>query len=547
MSLKRIILLLFALNLLIHISRVESAEYFISPNGDDSNAGTIDFPWRSIGKANDALRPGDTVYLRAGYYSETIRPVYSGSAGLYITYNGYQQEKAVIHSRPDGANLSGRNYIIIRNLYFDRCNYFVRSFPEGFDYCIIENCTMTNQTGWCGIEVGDGSNYNRIRNNTVNSGDIEGDCIHIGSDELGEIYGARYNIVEDNEASNARHGGITCAGDKTRFNIIRNNYVHDIGDNCIATGALAAWILIDGNRIHNPGTDSDGASGIQLRSEYTIVRKNVLTRNKNLDIDYDAAGILLQATDDRPYVRYNKIYNNVIYNFDQAGTPWHGLKLSVYTTIAPFGPNIFKNNIIYKNGILNANAFQIAFSRVVRNLPTDVFASNLIRGLNSSENVIYFFEFSNQKLSLIQAKQYYPSIFKETNIDHDPKFLNENSYNFELASSSPCRDAGTYLALTMTSGSGNQIIVDDASYFCDGWSITEGDQIRVGTSEPVRIVRINYTTDTITVDRTMQWNAGIGVNLNYYGSAPDIGALEYYVTPDYTAPSPPQNIIISDP
>jgi len=49
------------------------------------------------------------------------------------------------------------------------------------------------------------------------------------------------------------------------------------------------------------------------------------------------------------------------------------------------------------------------------------------------------------------------------------------------------------------------------------------------------------------VDRTMQWNAGIGVNLNYYGSAPDIGALEYYVTPDYTAPSPPQNIIISDP
>ncbi|MBN1155742.1 right-handed parallel beta-helix repeat-containing protein [candidate division KSB1 bacterium] len=526
---------------------LHSADYYISPSGDDANSGSIDAPWKTIGKANNELRPGDTAYLRQGYYAETIQPLSSGAAGLYITYSGYAAERAIIGSRPDGANLSGRSYIIIRKLSFESCNYFIRSFPEGFDYCIIEDCRMSRQTGWCGIEVGDGSNHNRIRNNVVDSGDIEGDCIHIGSDDLGEVYGARYNIVEGNDVSNARHGGITCAGDRTRFNIIRNNYAHDIGDNCLATGALAAWILIEGNRIHNPGTDRDGASGIQLRSEYTIVRRNIMTRNFNMDIDIDAAGILLQATDDRPYVRYNKIYNNVIYNFDQQATPWHGIKLSVYTTITPFGPNIFKNNIIYKNGISNANAFQIFYSRVLRSTPTDRFDSNLIRGLNASEKVIYFFEYNNQKLSLDQAKQSYSMLFTETNLDLDPMFLNETGFNFELMSGSPCRDAGASLTRTTSAGSGNLVSVEDAGYFIDGWSITDGDQIRVGRSEPVRIVRIDYSTNTITLDRSIQWNANDSVNLNYYGSAPDIGAYEFYVPPDYTAPTPPQNPVITNP
>ena len=526
---------------------VYATEYYISPDGKDSNVGTLTFPWRSIQRANESLRPGDTVYLREGYYTETIRPTNSGTPANSITYSGYQSEKAVIYSRPEGAQLTGKQYITIKKLHFETCHYFIRSYPDGFDHCIIEDCIMEDQTGWCGIEIGDGSTYNRVRRNYVDSNFIEGDCIHIGKDEVGEQWGAQYNIVEGNEVMHAKHGGITCAGDKTRFNIIRNNYVHDIGDNCLATGALVAWVLIEGNRIHNPGIDADGASGIQIRSEYTIVRRNIMTHNADIDIDLDAAGIVFQATNERPYVRYNKTYSNVIYNFDQPTTPWHGIKLAVYTSIAPFGPNIFKNNIIYKNGINNSLGFQVFYSRVVQNSPSDEFHSNLIRASNDNEQVIYFFEYSNQRLMLDQAEQAYPYIFKDTNIDMDPMFVNEAGNNFELQAGSPCIDGGSFLTRTTTSGNGYQIFVEDAQYFCDGWFITDGDIIRVGSNEPVQILNIDYNSNIIEIDRDISWEINDGVSLNFYGSAPDIGAFEYYIPPDYSAPAPPSNIIILNP
>jgi len=119
----------------------------------------------------------------------------------------------------------------------------------------------------------------------------------------------------------------------------------------------------------------------------------------------------LQATIERPYVRQNKIYHNVIYNFNQGNTRWDGIKLAVYDTNVQFGTNIFKNNIIYKNGIGNSRGYQIAYSRVVNTLPDDLFDGNLIRGNLTNENVIYFFEYNKQNLTLEQAKQRHPAIF----------------------------------------------------------------------------------------------------------------------------------------
>src|SRR5690606_39096740 len=53
-----------------------SAEYFVSPDGNDGNAGTsASRPWKTIAKANATLQPGDTVYLRGGTYNDDpIRP-----------------------------------------------------------------------------------------------------------------------------------------------------------------------------------------------------------------------------------------------------------------------------------------------------------------------------------------------------------------------------------------------------------------------------------------------------------------------------------------
>lgn len=533
--------------ILILITSGRATEYFVGPSGADSAAGTIDQPWLTIGKANEALQAGDTIYLREGRYQETIRPNRDGKATAPIIYAGYKDEIAVIHSRPNGVELSGRKYIVIQRLHFENCNYFIRSIPNGFDFCIIKNCVMKGQMGWCGVEIGDGCTYNKILNNYIDSADIEGDCIHIGKDDVGEVAGAQFNLIENNECFGARHGGICCAGDKTEFNIIRNNDVHDIGDNTIATGALAKWTLIEGNRIYNPGTDRDGASAMQIRTENTIIRRNIMYRDVDLDIDNGAAALVMQSTDEFPFVRQNKIYHNVIYHFNQTNSPWHGIQLAVFNSVVPFGPNIFKNNIIYKNGIDHHNAFQIAYTRSVNSMPIDEFAGNLIRRDQADESVIYFFEFNRQQLTLKDAIQFYPAVFLPSNLDSLPSFANEKNYDFHLQKSSSCIDAGVFLTRTTAAGSGNRIPVEDAGFFCDGWGIVEGDIIRISAQKSVRIIHIDYSTNLLTIHESIAWQQGDPVSLDYSGKAPDIGAYEFIASGDALAPVPPQHVKLTLP
>ncbi|MDZ7375783.1 MAG: right-handed parallel beta-helix repeat-containing protein [candidate division KSB1 bacterium] len=522
-----------------------AGRYYVAPTGNDANPGTATLPWRSIKIANQRLQPGDTLNLRQGRYNETIQPVNSGTAVAPIVFRSYPSEVAVIHSRPVGVNLSGRSYIIIDGIYFERCNYFVRSYPEGFDHCTIRNCVMNEQTGWCGIEVGAGSSYNQVLDNFINGSGIEGDAIHIGSDDVGEKYGAQYNLIANNECTGTMHGGICCAGDRTQFNIIRNNYVHDIGDVSIATGALTRWVLIEGNRCQNPGGDPDGACGIQIRSDYTIVRRNIVTRDLHSKVDGSGAGIELQSTSERPWVRYNKVYHNVIANFNQGNTTWYGIKLAVYNTEVPFGPNIFKNNIIFNNGTGSQQGFQIGFTRMINALPLEYFDGNLISTGTFGQPVIYFFEYNRQQLSLAAAIAQYPEVFGSHNLDADPHFADKNKLDFQLTSQSPCIDAGVSLTKTVDEGSGTQIQVEDASYFCDGWGIIEGDVIQIGDHEPVQIIAIDYATQIVTINRALQWQAGEGVSFPYCGLAPEIGAHEYCVQKDTSAPRSPQNIKIS--
>ena len=522
-------------------------ELYVSPSGNDADIGSLELPWQSINKANKELQPGDILYLREGRYNNAIQPLNNGVEGSPIIYTNYPGERPVIHSLPTGANLSGKEYIVINHIHFENCNYFIRSYPNGFKYSIIKDCTMKDQTGWCGIEIGDGCDFNRIYNNYINSSGVEGDCIHIGMDAVGEEFGAHYNLITNNECTGALHGGICCAGDKTTYNIIRNNYVHNIGDNNIATGALTSYVLIEGNRLHNPGIDADGASAIQLRSENSIIRKNIMTRNIDLDIDNTAGALELQVTDNRPYNRNNKIYHNVIYNFNQNGSIWYGIKLSVYTDKVQFGPNIFKNNIIYKNGSLFNNGCQIAYTRNITDNPVDVFDGNLISNGINSEQVIYFFEYNKLYLSLKNAMNSHPDIFLNKNIDTDPLFVNEEIYDFQLKESSPCIDTGTALTTCLTAGSGYQIFVEDASYFCDGWHLIEGDIIQVGNNHQVKLVSVDYLNNILTINQSIVWRQNDPVSLSFKGKAPDIGAFEFNGNSDLTAPSPPVGIKVINP
>lgn len=72
------------------------AEFFVSPNGDDANPGTLSEPFATIAAAVEKLNPGDTLLIRGGTYRESVVFPRSGTAENPITIKAYRSESAII-------------------------------------------------------------------------------------------------------------------------------------------------------------------------------------------------------------------------------------------------------------------------------------------------------------------------------------------------------------------------------------------------------------------------------------------------------------------
>jgi len=71
--------------------------WHVSVEGDDGAPGTLRQPFRTISRAAEEARPGDTVLVHEGVYREWVRPPRGGSSGTQrITYMAAPGEKAVI-------------------------------------------------------------------------------------------------------------------------------------------------------------------------------------------------------------------------------------------------------------------------------------------------------------------------------------------------------------------------------------------------------------------------------------------------------------------
>src|SRR5689334_12277029 len=77
-------------------SRVLLSTYYVDTHGTDTNAGNIDYPFRSIQRAADVVQPGDTVFIRGGTYRETVTPARSGTKADPITFRAYPNETVTV-------------------------------------------------------------------------------------------------------------------------------------------------------------------------------------------------------------------------------------------------------------------------------------------------------------------------------------------------------------------------------------------------------------------------------------------------------------------
>jgi len=78
------------------LSLATTTSLFVSPGGSDTNPGTPGAPMQTLAAAVPLLSPGNTLYLRAGTYRETLNPTTSGSPSAPITIAAYGNETAVI-------------------------------------------------------------------------------------------------------------------------------------------------------------------------------------------------------------------------------------------------------------------------------------------------------------------------------------------------------------------------------------------------------------------------------------------------------------------
>jgi hypothetical protein len=321
-----------------------ATEYYVATNGSDSwngqapafQSGMIG-PWKTIAKANDVLQAGDTLYIRAGTYSgQVIQPSKSGtSESNQITYSKYLQENVVIRDS-DGIQILKKSYITVNGINFINMKCFISiygSHHNTISYCNFDqrSAEFTCTQGYYqGAHISQSYNdppgareysthnwvhhcsfYRWAYDDCIGQPAHDGGLLDIGSSQnVADEDKSYYNLIENNIFA---YGGHHTIGIYSKYNVIRNNYMHNetnpanwafLGYRAALTeGPFAGHCLYEGNRF-----GAAGASGIALRSPNNIFRFNA-SYNSDKGIQCVTDDILNDARADN-----NRIYKNVFFN-----------------------------------------------------------------------------------------------------------------------------------------------------------------------------------------------------------------------------------------
>lgn len=122
--------------------------YYLSPTGNDNNAGTLSSPWFTLEKAWSAVTPGDVIYMRGGTYAYATQQDLlgkNGTASDLIQLVNYPGEKPVITGASNYAFQIGLNTDLI---------YFEGSYVHFKGLEISNFKQKPDQSPWFGFRAG---------------------------------------------------------------------------------------------------------------------------------------------------------------------------------------------------------------------------------------------------------------------------------------------------------------------------------------------------------------------------------------------------------
>lgn len=511
---------------------VDAATYTVKAGGGGD--------YTTIQACATAISAGDTCTVYAGTYNENVT-VTAGTAGNYKTINVNGSDTVNVLS-------------FTLNSYTKVIGFHIQSpSAAGTQACItiaggstsvyitnntITQCGSGDSRGGSMITTSNvmGASFVYVRGNTLSYG-----CgTPSAPDACTGIYAfGNHYLIENNDISHVLFG----VNVNSTYTVIRNNTFHDtyqsectsapgchmdfIFSEPSAAGFPTQYNLWEANTGRNSiGSDSKGfltqADGSSCSGSNCY---NVIIRfNSNAHLGSS------NGMNDRafPYVKY---YNNTWVDVNTSDPLYQIANANMNN--ATHAANI--NDIFYyPQAMVDYNPYAID--------------STTVGTFSVGHNLAY----CTASPCNLHGKVYGSGSFTDDsgNLVSDPKFVNYAANDFHLQAGSPAIGAGTYLTSVAAgdSGSGTSLMVNDASYFQDGYGLTgvNPDWIRVGASTTVQISSINYATNTITVANTVSRSSGDPIYLYkdsagsqlLFGSAPNIGA--YFAASSSVAP--PQSL-----
>lgn len=287
------------------------ANYYVAPNGSDSNDGSAAHPWATLGHANSRVSAGSTVQVSAGTYSQgssQLNLTTSGSPSAYVTYLCSPIRSCYITS-----NITGNNTVI----EIDASYVKVVGFDISDTNSSVPNVNM-------GVYI-TGSNDWMVQN-TIHG--IQSDCSSAGGGGIniatgggsGDVFDANliYDIGWANPACSASSGtnpvhvhGINLEANAPNYATVTNNIIyHVLGGWGIQSQHAASGTT--GDTISNNLIFSNGTGGIVFvdaggANDYNVVTNNIIVGNGS---DHPKYGIYEYNTGTHDVYANNDLYGN---------------------------------------------------------------------------------------------------------------------------------------------------------------------------------------------------------------------------------------------
>ena len=288
---KKLIILLFSIGQVLN-----ATTFYVAKTGNDRNNG-INSPFLTIQRGVNFLRAGDTLYVRAGVYSERVIVAdHNGTADNPIVITAFPNERPII----DGANLDlggdGNGLVSIFSAYV-RLN--------GFE---IRNADMT---GLYKSNMAVYLNGNNILSNCVVHNAFHGGVQICGNNNLMEfctVYDcSMYNSdmrIKDGNSAGVSIRGFPSRSITANYNTIRNCTIYDVYGETVSA-VYTKYTVMEDNVVYQGGIYiCNSQNGLYQRNFVYILKDMGEFRHVAIGCDNEYSG---NTNSD------NSIINNICY------------------------------------------------------------------------------------------------------------------------------------------------------------------------------------------------------------------------------------------